>query len=178
MSFSFDLDTDRRTAYFTAQGCCDYVDFCVALNGLLNHPLYQPGLSIVWDWRRCEILLANTQICSLVETMTRNTTDEQAHRVAIVTSISTHAPAATFQKYIEGMAPNCRVMLFNSMDPATVWASGAAYSDFTDQDKPNLTPPPGAKAFFKTPVQRHGNWTSFVAALSSALGLLVPACPL
>ena len=178
MSFSFDLDTDRRTAYFTAQGCCDYVDFCVALNGLLNHPLYQPGMAVVWDWRRCEILLANTQICSLVETMTRNAKPEQAHRVAIVTSISTHTPASTFQKYIEGMAPNCRVMLFNSMDPATIWVSGSAYSDFTETDKPNQTPPPGTKAFFKTPVQRNGNWTSFLTTLGSALGMLAPSCPL
>jgi hypothetical protein len=162
MSFSFDLDTNRRTAYFTGQGCCDYVDFCVALNGLLNHPLYQPGMSIVWDWQRCEILLANNQIRSIVETMTRFTTPEQAHKVGIVTSIGTHTPATTFQKYIEGMAPNWKVLLFSSMDQATTWISGVAYSDFTDTTSPSTSVPPGTKAFFKTPVQRNsGNWTSF-----------------
>lgn len=162
MSFSFDLDTNRRTAYFTGQGCCDYVDFCVALNGLLNHPLYQPGMAIVWDWQRCEILLANTQIRSIVETMTRFTTPEQSHRVAIVTNIASHTPASTFQKYIEGLAPNCRVMLFSGLDQAMTWASGTVYSDFTGIDKSDLTPPPGTKAFFKTPVQRNsGHWTSF-----------------
>lgn len=160
MSFSFDLDTSRRTAYFTGQGCCDYVDFCVALNGLLNHPLYQPGMSLVWDWRRCDILLANTQIGSLVETMTRFTPPETPHRVAIITSMTTHAPAATFQKYTESAAPNWRVMLFTGMEQATGWASGSNFDDFTSA-KSDKSLPPGATAFFKPMAPRTGNWMTF-----------------
>ncbi|HEY1171294.1 MAG TPA: hypothetical protein VGH19_08010 [Verrucomicrobiae bacterium] len=159
MSFSFDLDTSRRTAYFTGQGCCDYVDFCVALNGLLNHPLYQAGMTIVWDWQRCEILLANTQICSLVETMTRNAGADQTHRVAIITSIPTHSSAVTFQKYIEAMSSSYRAMLFTSLEQASHWINASSGSSFNEASFAGMSQPPGATAFFKVkaPAPRHGN---------------------
>lgn len=161
MSFLFDLDSTRRTAYFTGQGSCDYVDFCVALNGLLNHPLYQPGMSIVWDWQRCEILLANTQIRSVIETMTRFTPSEQSHKVAIITSMTTHDQAVTFQKYVEAMTPQWRVMLFNSMEQTTSWMFGSDSDDFPTNGKSSKSLPPGTTAFFKPQTPRTGLWTSF-----------------
>jgi len=161
MSFTLDLDTNRRTAYFTGQGPCDYVDFCVALNGLLNHPLYKPGMTTIWDWQRCDILLANTQICSIIETMTRFAAPEQTHRVGIITSESTHEASATFQKYMETMTPNWRVLLFSSLEQVTAWVDGSSFDDTSSMTKSDKSLPPGTTAFFKPQAPRNGLWMTF-----------------
>lgn len=158
MSFSLDLDTNRRTAYFTGQGSCDYVDFCVALNGLLNHPLYKPGMSTIWDWQRCEILLANTQICSIIETMTRFAGPMQTQRIGIITHEKNHDAAATFQKYTETMTPNWRVLLFSSLEQVDAWVNGPSFDGTAGATKQENSLPPGTTAFFKPQAPRNGLW--------------------
>lgn len=128
MSFDLILDTPRRTAMFFGQGSCDYVDFCVALNSFLNDPQFRPGMSLLWDWQRSEILLASTQVRSLVETMSRLSTAEHPTNIAIVASMNSHATAEMFRKHTEAMSPHCRVLLFNNSEQAAVWTSGT----FTD----------------------------------------------
>lgn len=132
MSFDLVLDPSRRMAMFFGQGCCDYVDFCVALNGLLNHPQFRPGMSLLWDWQRCEILLASTQVRSLVETMSRFSSADHPNHVAIVASMASHATAEMFRKHTEAMCPHCRVLLFNNTEQAEVWTT----SSFTDHLPP------------------------------------------
>lgn len=132
MSFTLEFDSSRKTAVFTGQGCCDYVDFCVALNGLLNHALFQPGMSVVWDWRNCEILLANNQIRSLVESITRFSPPEISHKIAIVTSVMTLAPAETWQIHVESMTPLWSLRLYGDIQQAILWTNGDLMRDFTD----------------------------------------------
>ncbi len=166
MSFDLVLDPPRRMAMFFGQGSCDYVDFCVALNSLLNHPQFRPGMSLLWDWQRCEILLASTQVRSLVETMTRFSTVEHPNHVAIVASMASHNTAEMFRKHTDAMCPYCRVLLFNNTEQAAVWTSSSFTDHLPAMGKAPKTGPLGIKSppFPPSPLAQSKARTSFLSS--------------